>query len=62
METQECIYCGREVPLVDVPGEAENTAWAQVAHDHATDCEWVLTRAHRLSSIEIVIKQRKGGK
>lgn len=47
----ECVYCGREHDGDDsapVPRTDDDTAWARLAADHADDCEWITTRAHRL--------------
>ena len=42
----ECAYCGRmgydTVPAIDADSE-----WDMIAKDHAPDCEWIATRAHR---------------
>lgn len=64
METRDitCIYCGAqilaEVPdaydgdpadyLPDVPHAWDDQAWEDLAQQHAPDCDWVTTRAHRL--------------
>jgi len=45
----ECIYCRAEVHDPDpVPDVDDDEAWAAIASDHEHDCEWVLTRAHRI--------------
>lgn len=47
---QPCAYCDRMVEahrddsVADVGDDAE---WARLAKDHADDCEWITTRAHR---------------
>lgn len=48
IETQECIYCGRDVPATDaVPAAGDDDAWGRLAPHHAAGCEWIETRAHR---------------
>jgi hypothetical protein len=48
-ETVECVYCYCQVPADEtVPPVGDDAAWAELAREHADDCEWVLTRAHRL--------------
>ena len=48
----ECAYCFALVPAAaedeGPPEPSEHRAWARIADDHAPDCEWVRTRAHRL--------------
>lgn len=47
----ECAYCGRDVPGAEddsVPAVDDDAAWAEIAAHHAADCEWALTRAHRI--------------
>jgi hypothetical protein len=49
--TTECAYCARDVadhtheppPAVD-----DDEAWTTLAAEHAPDCEWITTRAHRV--------------
>ena len=52
-DTFECTYCNAEIPaeLYDAaPDTADDTAWTELATAHSTSgCEWVETRAHRLS-------------
>lgn len=45
--TEHCIYCARECSAPP-KGFVEGTqAWLEkTAHEHAANCEWVLTRAH----------------
>lgn len=44
----ECAYCGGDVTeTYDIPAPDDSAAWARLAADHAADCEWVATRAHR---------------
>jgi hypothetical protein len=54
----ECAYCGYEIEgEVDyqgvsqepVPPVRDDEAWQAIAEKHAEDCEWVLTRAHRIN-------------
>ena len=50
-ETAECIYCGAQVPdRGDGPPPAvgNDHAWRELRGEHAEDCEWIETRAHRL--------------
>lgn len=42
-----CIYCGAEACSNDVPDVDDEEQWDALASEHADDCEWVLTRAHR---------------
>ena len=47
----ECAYCSRDVATdVDEAPHAvdDDAAWAEFAAEHAPDCEWIRTRAHRL--------------
>jgi len=47
----ECFYCGRDIAEeVKIPSSRDDEAWRKVAEGHETDCEWVLTRAHRLNT------------
>jgi hypothetical protein len=46
-----CLYCGAETPSNDaetVPAIDDDSAWERLAAQHGRDCEWVVTRAHRL--------------
>ena len=44
-----CIYCDSEVmDNTIVPSEDDDTGWAVLASEHRADCEWILTRAHRV--------------
>lgn len=44
-----CAYCNTLVTHDrDVPASDDNEAWAHIAEQHDVDCEWVVTRAHRL--------------
>ena len=48
-DTEECIYCLTEVPARgDPPRVGDDEAWKQLAREHAPDCEWIETRAHRV--------------
>lgn len=47
-----CLYCDallsaeqndRPNPAID-----DDEAWAEIATEHAADCEWIATRAHRV--------------
>lgn len=44
----ECIYCHADVTTVTPPSVDDDAAWGTLAREHATDCEWVETRAHRV--------------
>jgi hypothetical protein len=47
----ECAYCGRDVtPGSSVPDLSDDAAWAELAPTHASNCEWIQTRAHRRST------------
>ena len=46
--TGHCVYCGHETYITDVPAYDDDEAWADIALEHAEDCEWVLTRAHQI--------------
>lgn len=50
--TEQCIYCGHDVCVDRVPDIHDDEAWEIIAAEHAKDCEWVLTRAHRLEEDE----------
>lgn len=44
----ECAYCGRDHQAPEaVPAIDDDATWAAMAADHADDCEWITTRAHR---------------
>ena len=53
-DTFECSYCNAEVPaeFYDAsPDIDDNAGWAELADAHSSNgCEWVETRAHRLSA------------
>lgn len=47
----ECAYCGMEHTQEDekiVPAIDNDEEWARLAKQHAPDCEWIRTRAHRV--------------
>jgi hypothetical protein len=49
----ECVYCYTECSCSDcaseqVPAVADDAAWAKLARHHDVNCEWILTRAHRV--------------
>jgi hypothetical protein len=45
---EECAYCNREVKeQAKVPAKDDAAAWDKLAKEHAPDCEWIITRAHR---------------
>ena len=51
----ECGYCNREIPVLfaeDVPEVDDDQAWASIAAQHEADCEWCVTRAHRVETVE----------
>lgn len=44
----KCVYCGRSISDKEaVPTEDDDDGWEELAEEHAPDCEWILTRAHR---------------
>lgn len=46
----ECLCCWAMIPSASaevVPPVDDDAAWAEIAGQHADDCEWVRTRAHR---------------
>lgn len=46
-----CVYCGVEHSGDDsqpVPALTDDEAWTALAVEHADDCEWIATRAHKL--------------
>lgn len=52
----DCIYCDREVTDTTskpVPALHDAAAWRLLAGEHAPDCEWIATRAHRLDGREV---------
>lgn len=52
-QSVECLYCGQMVKLEDsgeVPAQSDDEAWERIAANHAPDCEWVTSRAHRRES------------
>lgn len=47
----ECAYCGAmHTPPETVPALDDDAAWSALADDHDSNCEWVLTRAHRFDA------------
>lgn len=52
LDETECVYCGRYVenPREDAPAPriADDAEWTRLGKQHAPDCEWIVTRAHRL--------------
>jgi hypothetical protein len=46
-EVEHCAYCGAEVPACEVPEVGDDIAWTAQGEHHATNCEWIATRAHR---------------
>lgn len=52
MNKTECAYCMRNVTAPksedeQAPALTDDAAWAKIAKEHANNCEWVQTRAHR---------------
>lgn len=45
-DTEECAYCGRDVPISDTPDTHDYAAWGAISRHHAPDCEWALSHAH----------------
>ena len=48
----KCAYCFVEQPDdydedATVPSVHDEHAWGELAKTHDTECEWILTRAHR---------------
>ena len=44
-----CTYCGSPLEHGDgCPELDDDESWAREAEFHSDDCEWVLTRAHRI--------------
>lgn len=46
----ECEYCGADIvtnPDAAVPSLHDDEAWAELAEEHGSGCEWIATRAHR---------------
>ena len=55
----ECAYCrASDVQLTSVPVLDADEEWAELATEHSDDCEWILTRAHRLD-LATVLAQRE---
>jgi hypothetical protein len=45
-----CAYCDAEVDANSgVPKASDDEAWGKIAEHHSVYCEWVLTRAHRVT-------------
>ena len=48
----ECVYCGRDVETAredaPAPSIADDAEWTRLGEQHSPDCEWIVTRAHRL--------------
>lgn len=48
-----CIYCNAECSHGDlVPEVSDDAAWDALSREHGSDCEWILTRAHRVDAPE----------
>ncbi len=50
-----CLYCGIELPsdaTREAPDVLDGEGWERIAYQHARDCEWITTRAHRLKFVE----------
>ncbi len=45
----DCAYCDALVNPKDVPTVDDDETWQRIASAHSVDCEWVLTRAHRVN-------------
>jgi len=46
--SEPCAYCHAEIPDGEpVPALDDEETWMVLALDHADDCEWIRTRAHR---------------
>lgn len=46
----ECLYCGGLVPEREqVPQVDDDDEWSRLAQDHSSECEWIITRSHRLT-------------
>lgn len=50
-----CPSCGMMVwqASVEVPSANDDWRWWEIANEHAYDCEWVETRAHRMAGQDI---------
>jgi hypothetical protein len=44
----ECIYCYNLTTEGDAPTVDDDEMWDAIAPEHDPDCEWVVTRAHRI--------------
>ena len=51
MDNHACVYCGFVVGEQSSPALRDTSAWQLLGHQHAFDCEWIATRAHRLPSV-----------
>ena len=53
----KCIYCGmedeREEGDTMNPRYMNDEDWAEEAKRHYPECEWVITRAHNVETVEI---------
>ncbi len=47
----ECAYCGSTNADTSIPAVDDDCAWAGIAKLHAAGCEWVETRAHRMTPL-----------
>ena len=45
----KCVYCHYMIPATDdrPPAVDDDDEWERLALQHADDCEWCATRAHR---------------
>lgn len=46
----ECIYCHALIPVKSesVPDIDDDSEWKRLAQFHRPECEWILTRGHRI--------------
>lgn len=54
---EHCAYCDVIVEKRDVPAHGDDETWAEIAAEHAADCEWATTRAHASYSYEPQIRE-----
>ena len=48
LPTVECCYCQMTVRECPIPSPHDDAAWDALAGEHDSECEWVLSRAHRV--------------
>ena len=55
-EPVEYVYCNHEIQDVTIiPNVDDDETWEQLSTEHASSCEWIATRAHRINVEDFLI-------